>query len=202
MNRRIANILLNEKAVFFRPDEPFTWTSGIKAPIYCDNRLLISDQSARKEVVNSFNSLIKEENIAIVGTATAGIPWGAWIAWEKNLPFAYIRSSEKKHGRQNALEGKLTPGQKVILIEDLISTGKSSLDAAEKLIHLGHPVTKVMSIFTYNFPGVKERFTKMGIEAISLTDFEVLAEEARSCGNLDESNFLHVINWKNEQKVV
>ncbi|MFA5583265.1 MAG: orotate phosphoribosyltransferase [Bacteriovoracaceae bacterium] len=202
MSHQIASILLNEKAVFFRPDVPFTWTSGIKAPIYCDNRLLISSLSARKEIINSFNELITEKDIAIVGTATAGIPWGAWIAWEKNLPFAYIRSSEKKHGRQNALEGKLNSGQKVILIEDLISTGKSSLEAAQKLIDLGHQVLKVISIFTYNFPGVKERFTNLGIEAISLTSFEVLAEEARTCGNLDESNFNQVINWKNEQQVI
>lgn len=202
MSQKIARLLLEEKAVFFRPEDPFTWTSGIKAPIYCDNRLLISSQKARKEIVNAFINLIKEKDVAIVGTATAGIPWGAWIAWEKDLPFAYVRSSQKKHGRQNALEGKLAAGQNVILIEDLISTGKSSLEAAEKLIELGHSVIKVLSIFTYDFPGVKERFTQRGIETITLTSFEVLAEEARTCGNLDKSKFNQVINWKNEQKIL
>lgn len=202
MSREIARILLDEKAVFFQIENPFTWTSGIKSPIYCDNRLLISNPVARKTITKEFISYVKENNIAIVGTATAGISWGAWIAWEMDLPYAYIRGSEKKHGRQNALEGKLIPGQEIILIEDLISTGKSSLEAAEKLIDLGHPVKKVLSIFTYNFPGVRERFQELGIEQISLTSFEVLAEEARTCGSLDEPKFSHVINWKNKQKVI
>ena len=202
MSQEIASILLSQQAVFFRPEEPFTWTSGIKAPIYCDNRLLISEDSSRKTIVKAFNSLIPETEVSIVGTATAGIPWGAWIAWEKNLPFAYIRGSEKKHGRQNALEGKLAPNSCVILIEDLISTGKSSLEAAEKLMELGHKVSKVISIFSYNFSGVSEKFQKLGIEQISLTSFEVLAEEARTRGSLDESKFNQVINWKNQQNIL
>lgn len=201
MKQQIARILLSQEAVFFRPQDPFTWTSGIKSPIYCDNRLLISDLNARQTIIKAFNKMIEEQDIAIVGTATAGIPWGAWIAWEKELPFAYIRGSEKKHGRQNALEGKLTPAQNVILIEDLISTGKSSLEACQKLLELGHSVLKVISIFSYNFPGVCEKFQQLGVEQLSLTSFEVLAEEARTCGNLNESQFLQVINWKNEQKV-
>lgn len=202
MSRAIARILLQERAVFFSIDNPFTWTSGIKSPIYCDNRLLISNPETRKMITREFLSHINSPSIAIVGTATAGIPWGAWIAGEKDLPYAYIRGSQKSHGRQNALEGKLTKGCEVILIEDLISTGKSSLQAAEKLIELGHKVIKVLSIFTYNFPGVKERFSALGIEQISLTSFEVLAEEATTCGSLDEKNFNYVINWKNEQKVL
>lgn len=199
MSRSIARILLDEKAVFFSIDNPFTWTSGIKSPIYCDNRLLISNPIARKIITEEFLTHLNSPNIAIVGTATAGIPWGAWIAWERDLPYAYIRGSEKKHGRQNALEGKLKEGSEVILIEDLVSTGKSSLEAAQKLIELGYSVKKVISIFTYNFSGVKERFLALGIELISLTSFEVLAEEARTCGSLDESKFNYVINWKDEQ---
>lgn len=201
MSQQIARILLNEKAVFFQIENPFTWTSGIKSPIYCDNRLLISNLQARRTITQEYVKHITDSNVAIVGTATAGIPWGAWIAWEMNLPYAYIRGSEKKHGRQNALEGRLVNGQDVILIEDLISTGKSSLEAATKLIELGHKVKKVISIFTYNFPGVRERFQELGIEQISLTSFEVLAEEATRCGSLDKQKFNYVINWKNEQKV-
>lgn len=201
MSHEIARILLDEKAVFFQIENPFTWTSGIKSPIYCDNRLLISNPGARRTITHEYVKHITDANVAIVGTATAGIPWGAWIAWEMNLPYAYIRSSEKKHGRQNALEGRLASGQDVVLIEDLISTGKSSLEAAIKLIELGHKVKKVISIFTYNFPGVRERFKELGIEQISLTSFEVLAEEATRCGSLDKKKFNYVINWKNEQKV-
>ena len=136
--QQVANILLKEKAVFLRPHEPFTWTSGIKSPVYCDNRLLISTVDSRDYIIKAFADAVKELNVDVVaGTATAGIPWAAWIAQELKLPLIYVRSSSKDHGRQNAIEGSTKPGQKTVLIEDLISTGKSSIAAGEKLREAG-----------------------------------------------------------------
>lgn len=129
----IANILLKEKAVFLRPEDPFTWTSGIKSPVYCDNRLLISSVPSRETIIEAFVEYVKPLKVDIIaGTATAGIPWAAWIAHALQLPLVYIRSSSKDHGRQNAIEGSTKAGQKAVLIEDLISTGKSSVAAAKE----------------------------------------------------------------------
>ena len=127
----VAKILLDEKAVFLRPEDPFTWTSGIKSPVYCDNRLLISTVESRSVIVKAFADAIRPLNVScIAGTATAGIPWAAWIAMELKLPLIYVRSSVKDHGRQNVIEGSAAPGSTTVLIEDLISTGKSSIAAA------------------------------------------------------------------------
>lgn len=197
LEQSIASILLKEKAVFLRPNDPFTWTSGIKSPIYCDNRLLISKVESREFIVRAFVELIaplKPELIA--GTATAGIPWGAWIAHELRLPFVYVRSGDKGHGRKNAIEGDVTQGQKAILIEDLISTGKSSIEAAKKLEASGVNLIRVMSIFTYDFHEACEAFKEAGLEHSSLSNFEILAKVAYDNETLNDVALKQVLDWR------
>ncbi len=195
--QNIASLLLKEKAVFLRPEEPFTWTSGIKSPVYCDNRLLISSVEARNLIVHAMVELIRPMNVDLVaGTATAGIPWAAWVAQEMNLPMVYVRSSVKEHGRQNAIEGKATAGQKVILLEDLVSTGKSSVAAAERLKEAGLTVTGVMSIFTYGFSDALKVFDKAGVPFISLSNFDTLAQVAFEQKFLDAEALQKVLEWR------
>lgn len=193
----IAQILLKEKAVFLRPEDPFTWTSGIKSPIYCDNRLLISTVVSREKIVKAFAAKIKDLNVtSIAGTATAGIPWAAWIAMELRLPLIYVRGSVKDHGRQNVIEGSAKAGSHTILIEDLISTGKSSIAAAKRLEEAGLIVDKVMSIFTYDFPQAHEVFEAANLPYESLSTFEVLAQVAYDDKVLDKDNLEKVLNWR------
>lgn len=193
----IAKILLKEKAVFLRPEEPFTWTSGIKSPVYCDNRLLISTVTSRDLIIKAFAESVKELNVDVIaGTATAGIPWAAWIAQELKLPLVYVRSSSKDHGRQNAIEGSTRPGQSTVLIEDLISTGKSSIAAAKKLEEAGVKVLSIMSIFTYDFPQAQEIFKNNGLNYHSLSSFEVLAKVAYDDEMLDEKALNQVLDWR------
>jgi orotate phosphoribosyltransferase len=196
-SEKIAEILLNEKAVFLRPSDPFTWTSGIKSPVYCDNRLLISTVESREVIIKAFCSTVKELNVNVIaGTATAGIPWAAWVAHELRLPLVYVRSSSKDHGRQNAIEGRVTHGQKTVLIEDLISTGKSSIAAAEKLQDAGVEVKSILSIFTYDFQQAKEIFASNSLSCSSLSSFEVLAKVAYDNQMLDEQALTQVLNWR------
>jgi orotate phosphoribosyltransferase len=193
----VAKILLNEKAVFLRPQEPFTWTSGIKSPVYCDNRLLISTVEPRREIVRAFCkkiSALKPSHIA--GTATAGIPWAAWIAEELGLPMIYVRSSSKEHGRQNAIEGSAPVGSSCVLIEDLISTGKSSIAAAQKLEEAGLKVLKVMSIFTYGFSEVDALFGQANLTFESLSNFDILAQVAYDAKVLDSATLDQVLAWR------
>lgn len=193
----VAKILLKEKAVFLRPHEPFTWTSGIKSPVYCDNRLLISTVESREFIIRAFVDAIKPLNVNLIaGTATAGIPWAAWIAQEMKLPLVYVRGSSKEHGRQNAIEGSVVKGQKTVLIEDLISTGKSSIAAAARLKEAGVEVLSIMSIFTYNFPSAREVFRDGGFETSSLSDFEILAKVAYDDKMLDEEALKQVLDWR------
>lgn len=195
--KEIAHILLSEKAVFLRPHEPFTWTSGIKSPIYCDNRLLISKVSSRKKIISAFTERIKLlEPDVIAGTATAGIPWAAWIAYELKLPLLYVRSSGKDHGRKNAIEGEIIQNKKVVLIEDLISTGKSSIEAAQKLIDEKMEVITIMSIFSYNFEDTKEIFKKHQLCFESLSNFDILAECAFNEKMLDNNTLKEVLEWR------
>lgn len=196
-NELIAELLLNQKAVFLRPEEPFTWASGIKSPVYCDNRLLISSVDARDKVINAFCEVIKKLNVnCIAGTATAGIPWASWIAYELRLPLIYVRSSSKDHGRKNAVEGLVSAGSKTVLIEDLVSTGKSSVAAAKKLQEQGIVVEKVLSIFSYGFPQVKDVFLKENLSFESLSSFEVLAQVAYDKKVLDSKNLNQVLEWQ------
>jgi orotate phosphoribosyltransferase len=195
--QKIAAILLKEKAVFLRPQEPFTWTSGIKSPVYCDNRLLISAVESREFIVKSFAEKIKTLNVqSIAGTATAGIPWAAWIAMELKLPLIYVRSSVKEHGRQNAIEGAAPAGTSTVLIEDLISTGKSSIAAAKRLQEAGLTVKNVMSIFTYDFPQAREVFQTANLPHESLSNFEILAQVAHDSKVIDAESLKNVLEWR------
>lgn len=198
----VAGILLKEKAVFLRPNDPFTWTSGIKSPVYCDNRLLISSVESRLKIINAFCDTIKNESVGcIAGTATAGIPWAAWIAHELGLPLIYVRSSSKDHGRQNAIEGTAAPGTKTILIEDLISTGKSSIAAAKKLQEAELIVNRVMSIFTYGFEEVSHLFADAGLKFESLSNFDALAQVAYDDKLLDSKTLDQVLLWRKSVKI-
>ncbi len=193
----IAKLLLDSEAVFLRPEDPFTWTSGIKSPVYCDNRLLISSVESRRTIIQAFVALIKKMDINVIaGTATAGIPWAAWIAEEMDLPLIYVRSSEKAHGRQNAIEGRAPEQGRAVLIEDLVSTGKSSVAAAQRLTEAGVGVEKVLSIFTYGFDSAAKAFKDGGFSYESLTGFEVLAQVAYDEKKLDQGSLTEVLNWR------
>jgi orotate phosphoribosyltransferase len=197
----IAEILLKERAVFLRHEDPFTWTSGIRSPVYCDNRLLISTVDSRRVIVDAFCQQLSELKLdAIAGTATAGIPWAAWIAMQLSLPMVYVRSAAKEHGRKSAIEGQLPEGSKVALIEDLISTGKSSIAAAEQLRSAGMQVEKVMSIFSYDFPQAHQLFQAKHLPLSSLSTFEVLAQVAYDQKTLDAATLQEVLEWR--KKVV
>lgn len=197
IEEQIAKILLKEKAVFLNPDAPFTWTSGLKSPIYCDNRLLISHVEAREFIVRAFAELIRPLNPDLIaGTATAGIPWGAWVAHELKLPFCYVRSGAKPHGRKNAVEGAVSSGQKAVLIEDLISTGKSSIEAALKLQEEGVEVVRVLSIFSYQFQAAEEAFKAHDLSYTPLSNFEILTKVAYDSETLTEAAFKQVLDWR------
>ena len=197
ISKEIARTLLREKAVFLRPHDPFTWTSGIKSPVYCDNRLLISTVEARDMIVEAFCTEIQKLNVDIItGTATAGIPWAAFVAQKMKLPMAYVRSSSKDHGRQNAIEGKVSPGMKTVLMEDLISTGKSSIAAAQKLVDEKVEVTKIMSLFTYGFAEADKVFQDAGFSYQSLTNFDILAQVAFDDKQLDKATLDQVLSWR------
>jgi orotate phosphoribosyltransferase len=193
----VAKILLNEKAVFLRPSDPFTWTSGIKSPVYCDNRLLISTVESREFIVKAFVDYIRPLKVDVIaGTATAGIPWAAWIAQELRLPLVYVRSSSKDHGRQNAIEGSVSKSQKTVLIEDLISTGKSSIAAALKLQEAEVEVLSVVSIFSYHFAQAQELFKNQNLPHHSISNFEILAKVAYDDKMLDQEALNQVLNWR------
>lgn len=197
ISQEIARTLLKEKAVFLSPQDPFTWTSGIKSPVYCDNRLLISTVTPREMIVDAFCAEIQKLNIDIItGTATAGIPWAAFVAQKLGLPMAYVRSSSKDHGRQNAIEGKVARGMKTVLMEDLISTGKSSIAAAKKLEDEGVEVTKIFSLFTYGFVQADQVFQEAGFSYQSLTNFDILAQVAFLDQMLDKATLDQVLNWR------
>ena len=177
----IAKDLLKIKAVFFRPDEPFVWASGIKSPVYCDNRLTLTSPEVRSDVENSLAAVIKEcypEAELLMGTSTAGIAHAAITAHILSLPMGYVRSGAKDHGRKNQIEGRLIPGQKTVVIEDLISTGGSVIEVVEILREAGADVLGIASIFTYGMKKGLERLEATGVKNISLTDFDTVAEAA------------------------
>ncbi|WP_018921313.1 orotate phosphoribosyltransferase [Salsuginibacillus kocurii] len=185
MNHVIASHLLSIEAVSLAPNDPFTWTSGIKSPIYCDNRLILSYPAVRKDVIQGFTELIQREFSmvdVIAGTATAGIPHAAWISERLDLPMLYVRGSAKSHGKGNRIEGAYEKGQRVVLIEDLISTGKSVIEAAEALRNEGMEVAGVVSIFTYGLNKGKKQLADASLPSYSLTNLEVLMREARRNG--------------------
>ena len=181
MKNRIAKDLLRIEAVFLRPDQPFTWASGIKSPIYCDNRLTLSDPEVRTDVENGLAQLIREnypDAEVLMGTSTAGIAHAAITAQIMGLPMGYVRSGAKDHGRQNQIEGKLLPGQKAVVVEDLISTGGSVISVVEALREAGAEVLGIASIFTYGMKKSVERLAEARVKNVSLTDFDAVVAAA------------------------
>ena len=200
MKTQIAKDLLKIKAVFFRPEEPFTWASGIKSPVYCDNRLTLSDVQVRGDVENGLASLVREyypEVEVLMGTSTAGIAHAAIVGHLMNLPMGYVRSGAKDHGRKNQIEGKLLPGQKVVVVEDLISTGGSVLEVVEILREAGAEVLGVVSIFTYGMRKGLERMAAANVVNHSLTDFDTIAEIAAEEGYIRREDVARLIAFRN-----
>lgn len=201
MKKIIAERLLEIEAVSLKPNEPFTWASGLKSPIYCDNRLTLSFPEVRREIANGLKALILEKfsGVKVVaGTATAGIPHAAWVSELLNLPMCYVRSKAKEHGKGNQIEGKAGVGQKVVVIEDLISTGGSVITAVEALREAGCEVVGVVSIFTYELEKGKELLTDAGITTYSLTDFSTLVEVAEAKGYIKEEDMASLNEWKKD----
>ena len=191
MKKKIAKLLLKIEAVFLRPEEPFTWASGIKSPIYCDNRLILSYPDARRQVEAGLASLIHKhypECELVAGTSTAGIPHAALVADILDLPMAYVRSSAKDHGRNNRIEGKVTIGQKVVVVEDLISTAGSVVEVVGALREAGAHVLGIASIFTYGMQKGADRLREAGVENASLTNFMTLAKVAAEEGYISEKD--------------
>ena len=200
MKTQIAKDLLKIKAVFFRPEEPFTWASGIKSPVYCDNRLTLSAVQVRGDVENGLASLVREyypEVEVLMGTSTAGIAHAAIVGHLMNLPMGYVRSGAKDHGRKNQIEGRLLPGQKVVVVEDLISTGGSVLEVVEILREAGAEVLGVVSIFTYGMRKGLERMAAANVVNHSLTDFDTIAEIAAEEGYIRKEDVARLIAFRN-----
>ncbi len=189
MKKKIAKALLSIRAVFLRPDEPFTWASGIKSPVYCDNRLTLGYPDVRKKIEEGIAETVKNyypEAQALMGTSTAGIAHAAIAAWLLGLPMGYVRGAAKDHGRNNRIEGRIEPGMKVVVIEDLISTAGSCVDTVEALREAGADVLGVVSIFTYGMQKGIDRLAKANVENHSLTNFDTLIEVAAEEGYVKE----------------
>ena len=198
--RLIASDLLKIKAVFFRPEEPFTWASGIKSPVYCDNRLTLTAPEVRNDVEQSLAKVVKEnypDAEVLMGTSTAGIAHAAITAHLLDMPMGYVRSGNKDHGRQNRIEGKLEKGQKVVIIEDLISTGGSVIEVAEALREAGAEVLGIASIFTYGMQKGLDRLAAANLKNISLTDFDCIAEVAAENGYIKPEDIKRLIAFRN-----
>ena len=200
MEQKIAKALLEIGAVFLRPDEPFTWASGIKSPIYCDNRLILTAPDVRDEVENALAQTIKihyADVEVLMGTATAGIAHAAIAASIMGLPMGYVRGGSKDHGRQNRIEGRLQAGQKVVVVEDLISTAGSSIEAVEALREAGADVLGIASIFTYGMQRGIDNLAKAGVKNVSLSNFDVLIRVAASCGYIKDSDVERLLRFRN-----
>ena len=200
IERLIAKDLLDIQAVFLRPDEPFTWASGIKSPIYCDNRLTLTAPEVRTHIEAGLAETIKREFPdveVLMGTATAGIAHAAITAHIMGIPMGYVRSGAKDHGRQNQIEGKLEPGQKVVVVEDLISTAGSSVATVEALREAGAEVIGMVSIFTYGMKKAEERLNEAGVKNISLSNLDVLAEVAAESGYIKKEDVDRLIKFRN-----
>jgi orotate phosphoribosyltransferase len=200
LNKKIAQILLEKDAVLLRPEEPFTYASGIKSPIYCDNRLLISHPKARKKIVKGFVKLIKEQELSfdvIAGTATAGISWAAWIAAYFEKPMVYIRGKEKGHGKENKIEGCVGPQEKVLIVEDLVTTGGSSLEAVSAVKNISDNVVGCVAIFSYGMEKAEKGFAKANVPLKTLTDLDSLLDEAIALEKIRAAQKEMVLNWRN-----
>ena len=198
MKRETARHLLDIGAVELRPQDPFTWASGIKSPIYCDNRLTMSYPTVRKEIAKGLAAKIEEfypQCEIVAGTATAGIPHAAWVSEVLELPMVYVRSKPKEHGQGNMVEGKVEPGKKVVVVEDLISKGGSVIQAAQGLQQAGFEVLGIVAIFTYDLPQSVEAIEGAGFSFHTLTDFPALVEEAASSGAIEQSDLPMLKEW-------
>lgn len=196
----IAKDLLKIKAVFFRPEEPFTWASGIKSPVYCDNRLTLTAPEVRTDVEKGLAKLVKEyypEAEVLMGTSTAGIAHAAITAHLLDMPMGYVRSGAKDHGRQNQIEGRLEKGEKVVVIEDLISTGGSVIEVVNVLREAGAEVLGVVSIFTYGMQKGLDRLKEADVKNVSLTDFDHIAEVAAQEGYIKPEDIKKLIAFRN-----
>ncbi|MEB6145497.1 orotate phosphoribosyltransferase [Enterococcus casseliflavus] len=200
-SNQIAKDLLDIEAIFLRPNEPFTWASGIKSPIYCDNRITMSYPHVRRAIAKGLAAVIKTtypEAEVIAGTATAGIPHAAWVAELLDLPMVYIRSKAKEHGKGNQIEGRIQPNQKMVVIEDLLSTGGSVLEACEAGKREGADVLGVAAIFTYELPQVQENFDQAGLSYVTLTNYTALIESALETGAIQESDVALLQEWRKD----
>ena len=201
LERKIAKHLLDIEAVALRPNDYFTWTSGIKSPIYCDNRITMSYPAIRREIAAGMSEVIKAkfpEVEVVAGTATAGIPHAAWVSELLDLPMIYVRDSAKKHGKTNQIEGRVLEGQKVVIIEDLISTGLSSLKVAKALREAGAEVLGVVAIFSYELKKAQDAFEEAGVEYITLTNYPVLVEEAVAIEYIHQDDVEKLLEWRNQ----
>ena len=200
MEKIVAKALLEIKAVFFRPDEPFTWASGIKSPVYCDNRLILTAPEQRKIVEQAIADKVKEvypECEVLMGTSTAGIAHAAIAASILDMPMGYVRSGAKDHGRQNQIEGRLEKGQKVVGIEDLISTGGSVIEVVDVLREAGAEVLGIVSIFTYGMQKGLDRLAAANVKNVSLTNFDTIAEVASETGYIKPEDVARLIKFRN-----
>ena len=200
MEKLIAKDLLKIKAVFFRPEEPFTWASGIKSPVYCDNRLTLTAPEVRTDVENGLAEMIKKhypDVEVLMGTSTAGIAHAAITGHIMGLPMGYVRSGSKDHGRQNQIEGRLEKGQKVVVVEDLISTGGSVIEVVNALRDAGAEVLGIVSIFTYGMKKGLDRLAEANVKNVSLTNFDVIAEVAAEEGYIKPEDVQRLIKFRN-----
>ena len=200
LQKLIAKDLLSIKAVFFRPEEPFTWASGIKSPVYCDNRLTLTAPKVRTDVETGLATLIKEnypDVEVLMGTSTAGIAHAAITAHIMDLPMGYVRSGAKDHGRQNQIEGKLEAGQKVVVVEDLISTGGSCIEVVNVLREAGAEVLGIVSIFTYGMQKGIDRLAAANVKNVSLTNFDVIAQVAAEENYVKAEDVARLISFRN-----
>lgn len=200
MEKLIAKDLLKIRAVFFRPDEPFTWASGIKSPVYCDNRLTLTDVEVRTDVENGLAELIRKnypDAEVLMGTSTAGIAHAAITGHIMGLPMGYVRSGAKDHGRNNQIEGRLEPGQKVVVVEDLISTGGSCIEVVNVLREAGAEVLGIVSIFTYGMQKGLDRLAAANVKNVSLTNFDVIAEVAAEENYIKGEDVARLIKFRN-----
>ncbi|MFP3916338.1 orotate phosphoribosyltransferase [Lysinibacillus telephonicus] len=203
LQKEIAHAMLKVGAVELNPNELFTWASGIKSPIYCDTRLTISDPIIRKQIANGLAQNIKEyfsETEVVAGTATAGIPHAAWVSDILELPMVYVRSKAKEHGRGNQIEGKIKAGQKVVVVEDIISTGGSSITAVEALRAAGCEVVGVVCVYTYNLPRAEQAFKDVNVKYVSLTNFDYLVEAAMESGAIKSEEIPFLKDWHKKLK--
>lgn len=203
LQNEIAHAMLKVGAVELNPTDLFTWASGIKSPIYCDTRLTISDPVIRKQLAKGLAQNIKDffpETELVAGTATAGIPHAAWVSDILELPMVYVRSKAKEHGRGNQIEGKYKAGQKVVVVEDIVSTGGSSITAVEALRAAGCEVVGVVCVYTYNLPKAEEAFDTVGVKYVSLTNFDYLVEAANESGAISQDQIPFLKEWHEKLK--